>query len=132
MPSSIIGLIPKGYLIAGLVLLALSVGGYIKYLQSDLENTKLEVTTKDKKIKEKEQTIKEKEQTIKDKDEDIKNIIDAYEATIILREKLATEKAIAQEQKQEVVKITSKLKEAVIKRGEIKEDETKNFSIIEF
>lgn len=111
MPSFFTGLIPKGYLIAGIVFLALSVGGYIKYLQDDRA---------------------EKAQTIKDKDEDIKNIIDGYEATIILREKLATEKAIAQEQKQEVVKTTSKLKDAVIKRGEIKEDETKNFSIIEF
>lgn len=111
MSSFITGLIPKGYLIAGLVLLALSVGGYIKYLQNDNA---------------------QKAQTIKEKEKDIENIIEGYEATILLREKLASEKAIAQEQKQEVVKTTSKLKEAVIKRGEIKEDETKNFSIIEF
>lgn len=118
MPSFITGLIPKGYLIAGVVLLSLSVVGYIKYLQSDLEEVKNDNA--------------QKAQTIKDKEKDIENIIEGYEATIILREKLATEKAIAQEQKQEVVKTTSKLKEAVIKRGEIKQDEKSNFSIIEF
>lgn len=77
-------------------------------------------------------TIEMQNQTIKQNEIDKQNIIEGYEATIIVREKLAGEKAITQEQKIEVIKTTSKLKEAVIKRGEIKQDEKSNFSIIEF
>ena len=113
MSSFITGLIPKGYLIAGLVLLALSVGGYIKYLQNDNA---------------------QKAQTIKEKEKDIENIIEGYEATILLREKLASEKAIATEQKEVVVIKQNKYKEAVIKRGGIKQDEKKcsNCTLVHF
>lgn len=77
-------------------------------------------------------TIELQEQRLLQNEIDKQNIIEDYEATIIAREKLATEKAITQEQKIEVIKTTSKVKEAVIKRGVIKNDEKSNFSIIEF
>ncbi len=56
----------------------------------------------------------------------------AYESTLKVEKQIAEQKAITQEQKQEVIKTTSKLKEAVIKRGEIKQDEKSNFTIVTF
>ncbi len=56
----------------------------------------------------------------------------AYESTLKVEKQIAEQKAITQEQKQEVIKTTSKLKEAVRKRGEIKQDEKSNFTIVTF
>lgn len=56
----------------------------------------------------------------------------AYESTLKVEKQIAEQKAITQEQKLEVVKITNKVKEAVIKRGEIKQDEKSNFTIVTF
>jgi cell division protein FtsL len=108
----------KPYIYGAIVLTVIATVGYVIYLQSILEDKKIEVT--------------QKEQKIKEKDEDIKNIIDGYETTLKVEKEIATEKAITQEQKQEVIKTTSKLKEAVIKRGEIKQDEKSNFTIVSF
>lgn len=58
--------------------------------------------------------------------------IKAYEQTLAIEREISEQKAITQEQKQEVIKTTSKLKESVIKRGEIKQDEKSNFSIVTF
>ena len=57
---------------------------------------------------------------------------EAYEKTLAIEREIAEQKTITQEQKQEVIKTTSKVKEAVIKRGEIKQDEKSNFSIVDF
>ena len=75
-------------------------------------------------------TIKELE--VEQKDKAIESIIEGYNATLEIERAMATEKAITMEQKQEVIKTTSKVKEAVIKRGEIKQDEKSNFTIVNF
>ena len=58
--------------------------------------------------------------------------IKAYEQTLEIEKEISDEKAIALEQRIEVVKTTNKVKEAVIKRGEIKQDEKSNFTIVTF
>jgi hypothetical protein len=58
--------------------------------------------------------------------------IKGYEQTLKVEKEIADEKAIALEQKIEVTKTSSKVKEAVIKRGEIKPDEKSNFTIVTF
>ncbi len=58
--------------------------------------------------------------------------IEGYEKTLAIEREISNQKAITQEQKLEVVKITNKVKEAVIKRGEIKQDEKSNFTIVTF
>jgi hypothetical protein len=58
--------------------------------------------------------------------------IKGYEKTLAIEREVSNQKAITQEQKIEVVKTTSKVKEAVIKRGEIKPDEKSNFTIVTF
>lgn len=58
--------------------------------------------------------------------------INAYEQTLAIEKEISDEKAIALEQKIEVTKTTNKVKEAVIKRGEIKQDEKSNFTIVTF
>ena len=77
-------------------------------------------------------TIELQKQTIIQNEIDKKNIIDGYELTLKVEKEIATEKAIQTEQKQEVIKTTSRVKEAVIKRGEIKQDEKSNFTIVTF
>ena len=57
---------------------------------------------------------------------------EAYEKTLAIEREISEQKAITQEQKEEVIKTTSKVKEAVIKRGEIKQDEKSNFTIVTF
>lgn len=69
---------------------------------------------------------------VEQKDKAIESIIEGYNATLEIERAIATEKAITMEQKQEVIKTTSKVKEAVIKRGEIKQDEKSNFTIVNF
>ncbi len=108
----------KPYLYGVVFLMIVSTGGYIKYLQSDLaDEKKLRIDTKT------------------ELDEEKKNnelIIQSYEKTLAIEKEIATQKAVTQEQKQEVIKTTSKVKEAVIKRGEIKQDEKSNFTIVTF
>ncbi len=58
--------------------------------------------------------------------------INAYEQTLAIEKEISDEKTIALEQKIEVTKTTNKVKEAVIKRGEIKQDEKSNFTIVIF
>lgn len=111
-------LIPKGYLVAGLIFVIVSVGGYIKYLQSSIEGKNTEISSKD--------------ELIKSKDTDIQNIISGYEETIKIKEEIATQKAITQEQKEVVVTKYKTLTKAIKKRGEIKQDEKSNFTIVTF
>lgn len=123
MFSLISGLNPKVYFVAIAVFGVLLVGGYIGYLKYDLKNKEIELIKKEQKI-------------ISDDLVEQKQINDltikGYEQTLKVERAIADEKAIALEQKIEVTKTTSKVKEAVIKRGEIKPDEKSNFSIIEF
>lgn len=103
-----------GVLLGSIVLLG--VDNY--FTRSSLDDTKEKLT------------IKELE--VEQKDKDIENIIESYNAVIEIEKAIATEKAIALEQKQEVIKTTSKVQAAVIKRGEIKQDEKSNFTIVNF
>lgn len=122
MPSVLSGFSPKTYLVAGVIAIA---AGYIGYLKLDSKSKEIELIKKEKKI----------EEVTSERDEANKNnelIIQAYEQTLAIEKEIAAQKAITQEQKQEVIKTTSKLKEAVIKRGEIKHDEKSNFTIVTF
>ena len=118
MFNFITGLIPKGYLVIGAVLIIASIGGYINHLKSNLEDRETELSSKN--------------ELIKSKDTDIQNIITGYEATLEIEKKLATEKAVTQEQKVEVVTKYQTLTNTIKKRGEIKQDEKSNFTIVTF
>ena len=118
MFSFISGLIPKGYLAIGAILVIASIGGYINHLQSSLEDKETELSSKN--------------EIIKSKDADIQNVITGYEATLEIEKKLATEKAVAQEQKEVVITNNQTLKNTIQKRGDIKQDEKSNFTIVTF
>lgn len=90
----------------------------ITYLKSDLEKTNI--------------TLEEKEQKLKEANEDNKNIIEAYEKTLAIEREVANEKVVTSEQKEKVVIKYQTLVKEVIKRGEIKQDENSNFTIVSF
>lgn len=77
-------------------------------------------------------TIELQKQTIKNKEENEKNIIDAYELTLKVEKETSVQKAITQEQKEVVVTKYKTLIKEVEKRGEIKQDEKSNFTIVTF
>jgi CO dehydrogenase/acetyl-CoA synthase delta subunit len=118
MFSFITGLNPKVYLVAALLLFTVSTAGYINNLQSNLEDKEVELKTTSLKL-----------------DEANKNnelIIQAYEKTLAIEKEIATQKAITQEQKEVVVTKYKTLIKEVEKRGEIKQDEKSNFTIVTF
>ena len=90
----------------------------ITYLKSDLEKTNI--------------TLEEKEQKLKEANEDNKNIIEAYEKTLAIEREVANEKAVTTEQKEKVVIKYQTLIKEVQKRGEIKQDEKSDFTIVTF
>lgn len=90
----------------------------INSLKSDLEKTNI--------------TLEEKEQKLKEANEDNKNIIEAYEKTLAIEREVANEKAVTSEQKEKVVIKYQTLIKEVQKRGEIKQDEKSNFTIVTF
>lgn len=90
----------------------------INSLKSDLEKTNT--------------TLEEKEQKLKEANEDNKNIIEAYEKTLAIEREVVNEKAVAVEQKEKVVVKYQTLIKEVEKRGEIKQDEKSNFTIVSF
>ena len=118
MFSFISGLIPKGYLVIGAVLIIASTFGYINHLQSSLENKDTEISSKD--------------EIIKSKDADIENIIEGYEKTLAIEKEIASQKAVTQEQKEVVVTKYKTLTKTIEKRGVIKQDEKSNFNIVTF
>lgn len=92
----------KPYIYGAIILAVIATVGYVKYLQLEVED----------------KTI-----TITQNEIDKQNIIEGYESTIIVREKLASEEALTQEQKEVVIIKQNKYKEAITKRGEIKQNE---------
>ena len=90
----------------------------INSLQSDLEKTNI--------------SLEEKEQKLNQANEDNKNIIEAYEKTLAIEREVANEKAVTSEQKEKVVIKYQTLIKEVEKRGEIKQDENSNFTIVTF
>ena len=63
---------------------------------------------------------------------DNKNIIEAYEKTLAIEREIAKEQSVTTEQKEKVVIKYQTLVKEVQKRGEIKQDENSNFSIVTF
>lgn len=118
MFSFLMGLNIRFYIGIGLVLFAIWGIYYVNDLKSDLANEKLS-----------KEIYKEK---LEEANKNNELIIQAYEQTIKVEREISEQKTITNEQKQEVIKTTSKVKEAVIKRGEIKQDEKSNFTIVNF
>ena len=110
-------------IILGILIIAV-VGTYayqnrqINSLKSDLEKTNA--------------TLKEKEQKLKEANEDNTKIIEAYEKTLAIEREVANEKAVTSEQKEKVVIKYQTLIKEVQKRGEIKQDEKSDFTIVSF
>ena len=106
------------------ILIIAVVGNYmyqarqINSLRSDLEKTNI--------------SLEEKEQKLKEANEDNKNIIEAYEKTLAIEREIANEKAVTTEQKEKVVIKYQTLIKEVQKRGEIKQDEKSDFTIVSF
>lgn len=118
MFSFLTALSPRLYLGLALVLVAVWGVSYVNGLKSDLADEKLSKETYKEKL-----------------DEANKNnelIIQAYEKTLAIEKEIATQKAITQEQKEVVVTKYKTLIKEVEKRGEIKQDEKSNFTIVTF
>ena len=114
-----------GYKNILIALLITVVGVWISYqvtkykqMISELEETKKVIISKDEEIKE------------KNKNFDL--AVEAYEKTLAIERLVTEQKTITSEQKEKVVTKQNKYKEAVIKRGEIKQDEKSNFTIVTF
>ena len=118
MWSIITSLNPRLYLGIVLVLVAVWSVSYVNNLKSDLAEEKLS-----------KETYKEKLDEANNNNE---LIIQAYEKTLAIEREIATEKAITQEQKEVVVTKYKTLTKTIEKRGEIKQDEKSNFTIVTF
>lgn len=118
MFSFITGLNPKIYLSAILLFIIAGTSAYINYLKSDNE---------DKDIKLKSVTLK-----LQDANANNTKIIEAYEKTLAIEREKVNQKAITQEQKEIVVTKYKTLTKTIAKRGEIKQDEKSNFTIVNF
>uniref|UniRef100_UPI004048848D hypothetical protein n=1 Tax=Aliarcobacter sp. TaxID=2321116 RepID=UPI004048848D len=113
-----IGLIPKSYLIAGLFFVIATVGGYIKYLKSSIEDKKIELKTTSLKL-----------------DEANKNNVlmyEAYEKTLAIEREMSKQKQQTQKKKEKVILNNKILENEIYKRGELKQDEKNNFTIVTF
>lgn len=73
-----------------------------------------------------------KDEEIKEKNKNFDLAVEAYEKTIVIERETAKEKAVVQEQKEVVVTKYKTLIKEVEKRGEIKQDEKSNFTIVTF
>ena len=118
MWSIITSLNPRLYLGIVLVLVAIWSVSYVNNLKSDLAEEKLS-----------KQTYKEK---LDEANANNELIIQAYEQTIKIEREIAEQKAISQEQKEVVVTKYKTLTKTIEKRGEIKQDEKSNFTIVTF
>ena len=118
MFSFLTALSPRIYLGIALVVLAIWSVSYVNNLKSDLAEER-----------------QAKEDIKTELDESIKNnelIIKAYEQTLAIEREIAEQKAITQEQKEVVVTKYKTLTKTIEKRGEIKQDEKSNFTIVTF
>lgn len=108
-----------------LALLIISVIGTYAYQNRQINSLKSD-------LKKTNATLEEKEQKLKEANEDNKNIIEAYEKTLAIEREVANEKAVTSEQKEKVVIKYQTLIKEVQKRGEIKQDEKSDFTIVTF
>ena len=76
--------------------------------------------------------LEEKSLKLNEANSNNKLIIEAYEQTIRLNDAVVKEQSVATEQKEKVVIKYQTLIKEVQKRGEIKQDENSNFSIVTF
>lgn len=114
-----------GYKNILIALLITVVGVWISYqvtkykqMVSELEETKKVIILKDEEIKE------------KNKNFDL--AVEAYEKTLAIERLVTEQKTITSEQKEKVVTKYKTLIKEVEKRGEIKQDEKSNFTIVTF
>lgn len=84
------------------------------------------------KIEKFEKELQEKELKLKQEKENNKLIHEAYEKTLAIEKEIADQKLQAQEQKEVVVVKYKTLEKELEKRGEIKQDENSNFTIVSF
>lgn len=76
--------------------------------------------------------IEKKEDKLAQAQNDNKNIIEAYEKTLAIEREIAKEETVTTEQKEKVVIKYQTLIKEVQKRGEIKQDEKSDFTIVSF
>jgi hypothetical protein len=76
--------------------------------------------------------IEKKKDELAQAQNDNKNIIEAYEKTLAIEKSIAKEETVITEQKEKVVIKYQTLVKEVQKRGEIKQDENSNFTIVSF
>lgn len=118
MFSFLTALSPRIYLGIALVVAAVWSISYVNNLKSDLVE---------------ERQAKENTQTKLDEaNKNNKLIIQAYEQTIKIEREIAEQKAVTTEQKEVVVTKYKTLTKTIEKRGEIKQDEKSNFTIVTF
>ena len=89
-----------------------------KKMAAELNETKKELVAKDIQLK--------------DEKEKFELTVEAYEKTLAIEREIASQKAVTQEQKEVVVTKYKTLIKEVEKRGEIKQDEKSNFTIVTF
>ena len=118
MFSLLSGLNPKVYLVAILLFIVASAGIYINHLQSNNEKKDAELKSTSLKLQE--------------ANENNKKIIEAYEKTLAIEREKANQKAVTTEQKEVVITKYKTLTKTIEKRGEIKQDEKSNFTIVTF
>lgn len=91
---------------------------YIKYISSELENTE----QREKKAKEEKESLQLAFDTA----------VPEYERQLDFERSKAVFVSKTLKEKEKVLKATSKVKEEVVKRGEIKDEENSNFTITSF
>lgn len=112
----------KNIILAALIIAAL---GSFAYQNKKISSQSKTITTLNEDI--------EKEKVkLTQAQNDNKNIIEAYEKTLAIEREIAKEQSVTTEQKEKVVIKYQTLIKEVQKRGEIKQDENSNFSIITF
>ncbi len=97
--------------VAVLVGILIVFGAYNYYLDSKLEKTTTELN---------------------EANANIEKIIEAYEYSLKVQKEISSQEAISIEQKEKVIVKNKVLIKEVQKRGEIKQDENSNFTIVSF
>ena len=85
-----------------------------------------------KKIDDLHKQVIEKDNKLDEANKNNKLMYEAYEKTLALEREIAEQKLQTQEQKEKVVVKNKTLEKEIEKRGEIKQDEKSNFTIVTF
>ena len=112
----------KNIILAALIIAAL---GSFAYQNKKISSQSKTITTLNEDI--------EKEKVkLTQAQNDNKNIIEAYEKTLAIEREIAKEQSVTTEQKEKVIVKYKTLVKEVQKRGETKQGENSNFSIVTF